>query len=153
MWSDRKPTRPLETASPNFQGAPDAIVNVSNLTVIGKAMMVRGHITSKESLHIEGEVDGKLELPGARLTVGATAKVVADATAREIEIIGSLSGDLEASKKITIRKGGRLVGDLRTPGIVIEEGAYFKGKIEILNPEEPEVETASAPATRAAAAT
>ena len=118
-------------------------------------MMVRGHIRSKESLHIEGEVDGKLELPGARLTVGATARVVADATAREIEIIGALSGDLEASKKITIRKGGRLIGDLRTPGIVIEEGAYFKGKIEIVNPEEQEAADAAPtpPAKRAAVAT
>jgi cytoskeletal protein CcmA (bactofilin family) len=87
-------------------------------------------------LHIEGEVNGSLELPGARLTVGQTAKVVADARAREIEIIGTLSGDLQASKKVTVRKGGRLIGDCRTPGIVIEEGAYYKGKIEIVNPEE-----------------
>ncbi len=56
--------------------------------------------------------------------------------AREVEVMGNVSGDMEASKKITIRKGGRLVGDLRTPGIVIEEGAYYKGKIEILNSEE-----------------
>ena len=118
-------------------------MNVSNLTVIGKAMVVRGHITSKESLHIEGEVSGTLELPGARLTVGQTAKVVADATAREIEIIGTLSGDLNASKKITVRKGGRLIGDCRTPGIVIEEGAYYKGKIEIVNPDEqPQLDAA-----------
>ena len=131
----------------------EGIVSVANLTVIGKAMVVRGRITSTESLHIEGEVNGTLELPGARLTIAPTAKVTADATAREIEILGSLSGDLDATKKITIRKGGRLVGDLRTPGIVIEEGAYFKGKIEILNPEEPEIEQPAAPTTRAVAAT
>jgi cytoskeletal protein CcmA (bactofilin family) len=155
MWSERKPTRPLENAasSANAQRATEGIVNVANLTVIGKAMVVRGRITSTESLHIEGEVDGALELPGARLTVGPTAKVRADATAREIEIMGTLSGDLDASKKITIRKGGRLTGDLRTPGIVIEEGAYFKGKIEILNPEEPELEPAAPAVTRAVAAT
>jgi len=64
---------------------------------------------------------------------------------------GTVAGDLEASKKITIRKGGRLVGDLRTPGIIIEEGAYFKGKIEIVDSEEqpqasgtePEIKKAS----------
>lgn len=154
MWSDRKPTKPLEnagaTASP--QRVAEGVVSLANLTVIGKAMVVRGHIRSTESLHIEGEVDGTLELPGARLTVGPTAKVKADATAREIEVLGSLSGDLDATKKITIRKGGRLVGDLRTPGIVIEEGAYFKGKIEILNPEEPETEQPAPTATRAVAA-
>lgn len=155
MWSERKPAKPLENAgsSANAQRATEGIVSVGNLTVIGKAMVVRGRITSTESLHIEGEVTGTLELPGARLTVGSAARVTADATAREIEIMGSLSGDLDATKKITIRKGGRLVGDLRTPGIVIEEGAYFKGKIEILNPEEPELEQAAPAATRAVAGT
>jgi cytoskeletal protein CcmA (bactofilin family) len=138
MWSDRKPTRPFENPAPepSPSAGPEGIVNVSNLTVIGKAMVVRGHIKSKESLHIEGEVDGTLELPGARLTVAASARVAADARAREIEVIGTLTGDLDATKKITVRRGGRLVGDLRTPGIVIEEGAYYKGKIEIVNPEE-----------------
>ena len=152
MWSDRKPTRSFENApsGPTAGAAPEGIVNVSNLTVIGRAMVVRGHIRSKESLHIEGEVDGTLELPGARLTVGVTARVAADARAREIEVIGTLTGDLDASKKITVRKGGRLVGDLRTPGIVIEEGAYYKGKIEIVNPEE-QPETDAAPIRRAAA--
>jgi cytoskeletal protein CcmA (bactofilin family) len=156
MWSERKPTRPIENA--NAGGHPhratEGIVSVANLTVIGQAMVVRGRITSTESLHVEGEVDGTLELPGARLTIGPPAKVRANATAREIEVMGTLAGDLVASKKITIRKGGRLIGDLRTPGIVIEEGAYFKGKIEIFNPEEPEVESAQEPSvTRAASAT
>lgn len=154
MWSDRKPTRSFEnapsSANTNAGQAPEGIVNVANLTVIGKAMVVRGHIRSKESLHIEGEVDGTLELPGARLTVGATARVAADASAREIEVIGTLTGDLDATKKITVRKGGRLVGDLRTPGIVIEEGAYYKGKIEIVNPEE-EPQTEAIPIKRVAA--
>lgn len=138
MWSDRKSTKAFENTSPSAatETGPEGVLNVSNLTVIGKAMIVRGHITSKESLHIEGEVNGTLDLPGARLTVGQTAKVSADARAREIEIIGTLSGDLDASKKITVRKGGRLIGDCRTPGIVIEEGAYYKGKIEIVNPDE-----------------
>ncbi len=138
MWTDRKATKPFENtpAGASTDAGPEGVLNVSNLTVIGKAMVVRGHITSKESLHIEGEVNGTLDLPGARLTVGQTAKVMADARAREIEIIGTLSGDLDASKKITVRKGGRLIGDCRTPGIVIEEGAYYKGKIEIVNPDE-----------------
>jgi cytoskeletal protein CcmA (bactofilin family) len=156
MWSDRKPTKPFDSTPPpsNTDAGPEGVVTVSNLTVVGKAMVVRGHITSKESLHIEGEVSGTLELPGARLTVGQTAKVVADARAREIEIIGTLSGDLDASKKITVRKGGRLIGDCRTPGIVIEEGAYYKGKIEIVNPDEQaQLETARAGLRRAAAGT
>lgn len=156
MWTDRKATKAFEntSASVSTDAAPEGVLNVSNLTVIGKAMVVRGHITSKESLHIEGEVTGTLDLPGARLTVGQTAKVSADARAREIEIIGTLSGDLDASKKITVRKGGRLIGDCRTPGIVIEEGAYYKGKIEIVNPDDLGLsEAARASIRRVAAAT
>ena len=101
-------------------------------------MVIRGQITSKESLHVDGQVDGTLDLPDFRLTVGPNGRVGADTRAREIEVLGTVAGDLEASKKITIRKGGRLVGDLRTPGIIIEEGAYFKGKIEIVDSEEPQ---------------
>jgi cytoskeletal protein CcmA (bactofilin family) len=156
MWSDRKPARTFENppAGAHAESGPEGVVNVQSLTVIGKAMVVRGHITSKESLHIEGEVNGKLDLPGQRLTVGQTAKVMADARAREIEILGTLSGDLDASKKVTVRKGGRLIGDCRTPGIVIEEGAYYKGKIEIVNPDEQaQSEAARAGIRRVAAAT
>jgi len=99
-------------------------------------MVIRGRITSTESLHVDGQVDGTLELPDWRLTIGPHGRVGADVKAREIEVLGTVAGDLEASKKITIRKGGRLVGDLRTPGIIVEEGAYFKGKIEIVDSEE-----------------
>lgn len=99
-------------------------------------MTIKGSIRSSESLHIDGEVDGSLELPDHRLTIGLHGKVVADVRVKEVEVLGRLDGDIDAAKKITIRKGGRLIGDLRTPAIVIEDGAYFKGRIEILNNEQ-----------------
>jgi cytoskeletal protein CcmA (bactofilin family) len=99
--------------------------------VIGKAMVIKGHIRSKENMHVDGEVEGTLELSNSRLTVGPNGKVAANASAREVEVIGSITGDVEATHKITILIGGRLIGDLKTPGIVIEDGAYFTGKIEI----------------------
>ncbi len=139
MWSDRKHDnsssgRPSDTerAEPMSESAG----KVSLVTVIGKGMTIKGTIKSEESLHVDGEVDGKLDLPDHRLTIGSNGRVGADTTAREVEILGALNGDIDASKKITIRKGGRLVGDLRTPAIVIEDGAYFKGRIEIVNPEQ-----------------
>ena len=138
--SDRKPFAfpGRSSASKEPESLSDSVGAISNLTVIGRAMMIRGQITSKESLHVEGQVDGTLDMPDFRLTVGPHGRVGADTKAREIEVLGTVAGDLEASKKITIRKGGRLVGDLRTPGITIEEGAYFKGKIEIVDSEEPQ---------------
>ncbi|MFZ0591698.1 MAG: polymer-forming cytoskeletal protein [Bryobacteraceae bacterium] len=140
MWSDRK-QEPSTKMSPALDVKPQPISTATNsaplgLTIIGKAMVIRGQIRSREDLHVDGQVDGTLDVSNCRLTVGTSGRVGAGATAREVDVLGSVNGDVEASKKITIRKGGRLVGDLRTPGIVIEDGAYFKGKIEIVNTEE-----------------
>ena len=113
--------------------AAEAIETIAYTAVIGKGMVIKGEVKSRESLHIDGEVEGDLEMPGHRLTVSREGKLGANVTAREIELMGTARGDLQASSKITIRKGARLVGDLRAPGILIEEGAYVKGKIEIVN--------------------
>lgn len=140
MWTERKTpvsNRSYDSGEP-YQPVASTATAVASLAVIGKAMVIQGQITSRESLHIEGEVNGRLDLPDCRLTIGRTGRVAADAVAREIEILGNVRGDLRASKKITIRKGGHLVGDLRTPGIVIEEGAYFKGRIEIVSADQPQ---------------
>lgn len=140
MWSDRKQENSNPRTAPGLGDMVDPVsptpVRASpGLAVIGKAMIIRGQIKSKEDLQVDGEVDGTLELPNCRLIVGPHGKVGAGATAREVDVMGSIDGDVDASKKVTIRKGGRLVGDLRTAGIVIEDGAYFKGKIEIINSE------------------
>ena len=105
--------------------------------MIGRGMVIKGDITSRESLRIDGEVDGTLDVVDCQLTVGREGRVGANASAREIELLGTVRGNLEATSKITIRKGARLIGDLRAPGILIEEGAYVKGKIEIINTDEP----------------
>lgn len=153
MWSDRKndnssAARPSEA---EHRGEPiaESAGKVSHVTVIGKAMTIKGTVKSGESLHVDGELEGKLDLPEHRLTIGPNGRVVADTTAREVEVLGALNGDITASKKISIRKGGRLVGDLRTPAIVIEDGAYFKGRIEIVNPEQrPQIVRPQQPTVR-----
>jgi len=140
MWTDRKPENSPSARSSAVNNSLDSgftpAATTSGVTVIGRDMTIRGTIRSNESLHIDGEVDGSLELPDHRLTIGLHGKVVADVRVREVEVLGRLDGDIDAAKKITIRKGGRLIGDLRTPAIVIEDGAYFKGRIEILNNEQ-----------------
>src|SRR5579875_2787655 len=141
MWSNRSGestpgdstrasgTTPVREAN----RAAEGIESVAYTAVIGKGMVIKGEVKSRESLHIDGEIEGNLEMPGHRLTVSREGKLGANVTAREIELMGTAHGDLQASSKITIRKGARLVGDLRAPGILIEEGAYVKGNIEILN--------------------
>lgn len=110
--------------------------------VLGKSVMVKGQIFSREDLTIDGEVEGTVELQENRLTVGPNGRVQATIKAREIVVLGTVHGNVEASDKIDIRKEAKLVGDIRTQRIVIEDGAYFKGSIDITK---PEVKAAPAP--------
>jgi cytoskeletal protein CcmA (bactofilin family) len=82
-------------------------------------------------LTIDGEVEGSVELKEHRLTVGPNGKLQAGVKAREIVVLGIINGNVEAADKIDIRKDARLVGDIKTTRIVIEDGAYFKGSIDI----------------------
>ena len=107
---------------------------------IGKGMTVRGDIRSQEDLYVDGEVEGKIELEQHVLTVGPAGKVDASIRAREVVISGSVTGDIEALHKIVIHKDAKLVGDIKTAGISIQDGAYFKGSIDIV-PGEAKPET------------
>jgi cytoskeletal protein CcmA (bactofilin family) len=99
--------------------------------VLGRSVTVRGEIYSQEDLVIDGEVEGTVEVQDHRLTLGPTGKLKAGVKVRELIVFGSLNGDVEATDKVFIRKDASLVGDIQTAGIVIEDGAYFKGGIDI----------------------
>ena len=103
----------------------------SGSATIGKAVMVKGQIFSREDLVIDGEVEGTVEAQEHRVTVGPNGKVHSAVKAREIVVLGSIHGNVEAADKIDIRKDAKLVGDIKTARIVIEDGAYFKGSIDI----------------------
>jgi cytoskeletal protein CcmA (bactofilin family) len=97
-------------------------------------MRIHGEIRTNEELLVDGEVEGSLESQNL-LTVGTHGKVRANIKAREVVIYGSVHGNVEATEKIAIREQGSLVGDIRTAGISIDDGAYFKGSIDIVRPE------------------
>jgi len=103
--------------------------------VIGKSVMIKGQIVSREDLTIDGEVEGTVELQEHRLTIGPHGKVRADIKAREIIVLGNVYGNVDVADKIEIRKDAKLVGDIKTARIVIEDGAYFKGTTDIVRPE------------------
>ena len=100
--------------------------------VLGKSVIVKGQIFSREDLTIDGEVEGTVELQEHRLTIGPNGKVRASVKARELVVLGTIHGNVETNDKIDIRKEAKLVGDIRTARIVIEDGAYFKGNIDIV---------------------
>lgn len=158
MWNKRKeeeyPPKPTATpATPAGQIKENAPMSTSPApshhvtesrgpAVIGKSVMIKGQIFSREDLTIDGEIDGSVELHEHRLTVGPNGKLQAGVKAREVVVLGTIHGNVEASDKIDIRKDAKLVGDIKTARIVIEDGAYFKGSIDIARPEAPR---ASAP--------
>jgi len=122
---------------------------------LGASLHVKGEITGSEDLLVDGSVEGLIQLDERKLTVGATAKLTADIIAREVVVFGSVKGNLRAKDRIEIKKDGSVNGDLTTARIMIEDGAYFKGSIEIDKSSEKETSgsafaKASAPATATA---
>jgi cytoskeletal protein CcmA (bactofilin family) len=105
-----------------------------NTAVIGASMQIKGEIRSREELLVDGEVEGVLESLSS-ITVGPNGKVKANIKAREVVIFGSVKGNVEVTDKIAIRDSGSLIGDIKTAGIIIDDGAYFKGSIDIQRPE------------------
>jgi cytoskeletal protein CcmA (bactofilin family) len=129
--SQPKENPPMSTAPIASHHPPDT----RGPAVIGKSVLIKGQIISREDLTIDGEIDGSVELQEHRLTVGPHGKLQAGVKAREIVVLGTIHGNVEASDKIDIRKDAKLVGDIKTARIVIEDGAYFKGSIDIARPE------------------
>ena len=102
---------------------------------IGKAVKVVGQIFSREDLYVDGEVEGTVEALEHKLTIGPNGTVRATVKAREVVALGTVQGNVEAAEKIEIRKDAKLTGDIRTARIIIEDGAYFKGSIDIVKNE------------------
>lgn len=98
---------------------------------LGASLHVKGEISGHEDLLVDGSVEGLIQLEDRKLTVGASAKVNADVVSREVVVYGAVKGNLRARDRIEIKKDGSVVGDLTTARIMIEDGAYFKGSIEI----------------------
>jgi cytoskeletal protein CcmA (bactofilin family) len=98
---------------------------------LGKSIAIKGEVNGSGSLYIDGRVEGSINLPGNRVTVGRNGVVLADIDAREIIILGEVRGTMTASDRFDIRSEGFLTGDIVAQRISVEEGAYFKGSIDI----------------------
>lgn len=128
---------PIHTASST--PPPTAPSGPKQSAVIGPSMTIKGEIRAREELLVDGEVEGMLESQ-SKLTVGANGKVRGNIKAREVAIFGSVRGNVDVVEKIAIRDQGSLIGDIKGAGISIDDGAYFKGSIDIVRPE-PKVTT------------
>jgi len=101
------------------------------IATIGKNLVVKGNISGGEDLYVDGELEGSVELKDNNITVGPNGRVNASLHARDIVVLGRLKGNVRAVERLEIRKTGSLIGDIVTARVVIEDGAYFKGSIDI----------------------
>jgi len=129
------PTRPIPTPPPVVEPVNRAPISAGDQATIGKGLLVKGEITGSESLYIDGKVEGSINLPGNRVTVGRNGQVAASIIAREIVVLGKIRGNVSASDRVDIRAEGSLSGDVAAARISIEDGAFFKGGIDIRKPE------------------
>jgi len=95
-------------------------------------MIIKGSLHSEDDVFLDGEIEGDVDVENCRLMIGPHGKVIANVRAREVDIQGIMTGNVESTEKTSIRTTGELMGDVRTGGIVIESGALFKGKVEIV---------------------
>ncbi|HTW50257.1 MAG TPA: polymer-forming cytoskeletal protein [Acidobacteriaceae bacterium] len=145
-----EPPRPATPPAPTFDAAAriaPAPAQQSAATgeqaTIGKSLVIKGEVTGSESLYIDGKVEGSINLAGNRVTVGRNGQVAANISAREIVVLGKVRGNVTASDRVDIRSEGSLTGDVTAQRISIEDGAFFKGGIDIRKPGANEKEKAS----------
>jgi cytoskeletal protein CcmA (bactofilin family) len=156
MWKPtnqpQTPARPAEPERPT-SSAPSApamasseppaaprpvTTTTADQATIGKSLVIKGEVTGSESLYIDGRVEGSINLSGNRVTVGRNGVVSANINAREIVVLGKVRGNLTASDRVDIRSDGSLTGDVIAARISIEDGAYFKGGIDIRKGGQPQ---------------
>ena len=152
MWSNNKQSQsdspnaapapafqPPQTQS-NFSSSPASAASapvrssapgVKSVATLGSGLTVKGQIVGDEDLQVEGKVEGPITLKGQRLTVGKTGELVSDVHAHEIIVYGKVRGNLHASDRVEVKKDGSVIGNITGGRVMIEDGAYLKGQIEI----------------------
>jgi cytoskeletal protein CcmA (bactofilin family) len=119
------------------------------ISAIGKSIRLSGKLYSETELYLDGEFEGTLEVRH-RLTIGPNGKVKANVKAKELTVRGKIEGDVETVERVIIMNGASIIGDVRTAGIVIEDGAFFKGGIDIQRSQVEKPESTLGPLSTAA---
>ena len=128
------PSAPAMSASEPPAAPRPVTTTTADQATIGKSLVIKGEVTGSESLYIDGKVEGSIQLPGNRVTIGRNGQVSANINAREVVVLGKVRGNLNASDRVDIRNEGSLTGDVVAQRISIEDGAFFKGGIDIRKP-------------------
>jgi cytoskeletal protein CcmA (bactofilin family) len=141
MWKPNQPETPPSSPTPEparpappssaHEATRGAGLAAGDQASISKGLYIKGEITGTESLFIDGKVEGSIVLNGNRVTVGRNGQVAASITAREVVVLGKVRGNVSATDRVDIRAEGAVTGDVSAARISIEDGAFFKGGIDI----------------------
>ena len=118
----------------------------SEVSHIGKSVLIKGELTGSEDLFLDGEVEGNIDLKDHSLTIGPNGKIRANVMARDVVVHGKVDGNVSGTERVELKRSAVLVGDIATQRIVIEDGAYFKGAIDIRKEAKPARTEAAKPA-------
>ena len=122
-------------SNPNpYNPAKNVTAPVDQAT-IGRTLVIKGEISGSEALYIDGRIEGKITMPESRGTIGRNGKVDASIQAREVVVMGKVTGNVECSDRVDIRSEGTLNGDVVSARISVEDGAMLRGSVQ-LNPTE-----------------
>jgi len=121
----------VATASKQPAPTPAREKRMEKLVNIGQSVQIKGELTGNEDLTIEGKVDGKIVVKDHNLTIGANGCITAEVHAKTVIVVGSVTGNVTADDKVEIAPSGTLHGDIRAPRVAIQDGAKFKGAIDM----------------------
>lgn len=107
---------------------------------IGKSIVFKGELSGDEDLQIDGQVEGTVSLPGNELTIGVTAQITAEVSAKSVQVVGKITGNVTATERVEVHSNGEVKGDIKAPKLLIQEGAVINGGIQMT-----EVGAAAAP--------
>src|SRR5258708_3824263 len=162
MWKSRPEVKPLSPTPVQPAFTPSATHSAvaikesprssdpfrTDVAHIGKSVLIKGELSGSEDLYLDGEVEGTIKLPEPSRVIGPTGRIRASIAARELVLHGTVEGNVQATERVELKKSSTLMGDVSTQRIVIEDGAFFKGAIDI--PKEPKNEVRKATASASA---
>lgn len=128
MWNEKKEKGEEAAGTPDVQSGEPA---ADGQAIIGNSIRIQGEVTGDEDLTIQGHVDGSVDLDEHAVTVGPDGQVEANILARVITVEGHVEGDLSADEQVVVRSSARVEGDISAPRVVLEDGAHFRGGVDM----------------------
>jgi cytoskeletal protein CcmA (bactofilin family) len=121
----------IPASNPNAYNPIKTVTAPVDQATIGRTLVIKGEITGSEALYIDGRIEGKIIMPESRVTIGRNGKVDASIQAREVVVMGKVTGNIDCSDRVDIRAEGSVAGDISTVRISVEDGAALKGGIQV----------------------